>query len=267
MESRHLKKFLTDSYKAYLELLSSEGASEDPSSLMSVPQSEAPIVSMLSDGEDLTGPITVVDIAVTSVPEVPKKLATPKAKPTPLTIGFGLEFTGSLEIPGDTIPLRTLSSNEITPTPITIEVAGVGNGVTEELFSDSLLSAFVTEFGFDPFRLEGSFTTTTDGAYKINKTNFKKLIEDGSVKSQLIEELKELIPVPSQATQLLSAFTLQFEAEDTSILHSLNLNQLLADPVLVETFEEEYDYEDVTKVVTIEGTLSEVILWVMWYDT
>lgn len=80
MESRHLKKFLTDSYKAYLELLSSEGASEDPSSLMSVPQSEEPTASMLLDGEDLTGPITVVDIAVTSVPEAPEKLATPKAK-------------------------------------------------------------------------------------------------------------------------------------------------------------------------------------------
>ena len=51
------------------------------------------------------------------------------------------------------------------------------------------------------------------------------------------------------------------------IVHSLNLNQLLVDSIHVKTFEEEYDYEDVTKVVTIEGTLSEVILWVSYRAT
>ena len=256
--------FIAAAYAKYLEYLGYElPGSQGDQGMRGPPE------PLLGPPEQVAATVKVVEVTTELIPKPPKKLAVPKAKePAPITIDFGFEFTGSLSVKDHVAPSITIESNKVAPDPFfTIDGA---DGEPVELQVDDLLTQLKKSIGFDEYLFGGNFTTTTGGAHRINEKNIEALVEDGSVKQQLVQEIKKLIPVPSKAGQLLSDFTLKFKAADIALEYSLDLSKFLADEadsLLDITFEYE-DYAeaegDEGKILLIGGVLSKVTLWVKY---
>lgn len=199
-------------------------------------------------------PLKVVEITTEPVPKLPKRPVSAKSGlPQEITLEFYLEFQGTVEIPGDTSPSRTIESLESHDEPSIV--------VNEVEFAiDGLLAAFRSEFGFDEFKSGGSFNTTTGGAYKITEENFSKLIADVHIQLQLAESLSEIIPIPNVAEDLLSGWDGNFTRSKglKTAKIPLDLNILLIDAERSNSFS--YELDDAVTVMV--GTLSGVILWV-----